>query len=159
MIVRHGEAEPKTSGKPDEERELTDRGTAMLKHNLVLAKEIADQNPDVILSSPILRARQSAEIAKEVFDQTEISIDDSLVSYSTPYEVYSNLSKRRGLKSVMLVSHQPLVSQLLAGLLNWNDRYFAFKPATIAIVEVREIRENPEGVLLALLPPRARSMQ
>ena len=152
IIVRHGEAEPKSSDKPDEQRKLTAAGAERLRNNLVRAKEIAGPTLDLILSSPLVRARQTAEIASEVFGRASFEIDDSLTPDSTPYEVYRSLSKHSQLQRVMLVSHNPLVSNLLAGLLSWNERYFSFKTGSIAVIETSNTGATMEGVLLSLLP-------
>jgi phosphohistidine phosphatase len=153
VLVRHGEAESKSARKSDDERGLTIAGSERLNHNLTLAKEIAGKNPDLIISSPILRARQSAVIAQHIFGNPKIEIDVSLMSESTPYEVFQSLSKHDKAGCLMLVSHQPLMSRLLSSILNWSDQYFSFKAGTIALVDVKEIKLNPNGVLLALLPP------
>lgn len=152
IIVRHGEAEPKSSGKPDDQRALTDAGKTELRRNLMVAKDIVGPKIDLILSSPLLRARESAKIAKQTFGVPKLEISSFLESGSSPYEVYRLLSKYSKAGSVMLVSHQPLVSQLLSGLLNWDARYFFFGTGTIAIIEVKEFRENAVGVLFSLLP-------
>ena len=134
---------------------MTSEGSIRLRNTLMLAKEIAGRKVDLILSSPIARARESAEIAGEVFGQPRLEIQESLEPQSPPYEVYRSLSRYGQLERVILVSHQPLVSHMLAGLLNWNDRYFSFKTGGVAMIEVKEMGANPEGVLLALLPSHA----
>jgi phosphohistidine phosphatase len=154
MIVRHGEAESKSAGKLDEDRKLTEEGSLRLRNNLLLAKEIAGGKIDLILSSPITRAMESSKIASEVFEQ-KFEVDDLLEPESSPYEVFAYLSKRGQLDLVILVSHQPLVSRLLAALLNWNEQYFSFKTGSIAMVDVREMGSNPQGMLQCLLPPFA----
>ena len=107
---------------------------------------------DLLLSSPLVRARESAGVAREVFGMEKVVVDDSLEPDSTPYELFESLSKYSKIERVLLVSHQPLVSNLLSSLLNWDGRYFSLKTAAVAIVEIGELNANPEGVLLALLP-------
>jgi phosphohistidine phosphatase len=153
IVVRHGEAVAKSSGVPDENRGLTEAGKIGIKNNLILAKEIAGPKLDLILSSPALRAVESAEIVKQLFGPTSFEVDYSLASESTPYELFESLTKYPTLNQVLLVSHQPLVSQLIAGLLDWNERRFAFSPGSIAIIQLRELALNSEGVLLSLIPP------
>ena len=74
-ILRHGEAEAKSSQKMDEERRLTSFGKSQLRKSLVIAKEIGTR-VDLILSSPLVRARETAEIAKEIFNVEKFEIDD-----------------------------------------------------------------------------------
>jgi phosphohistidine phosphatase len=151
IIVRHGEAEPKSSPKPDEERHLTEEGSKKLRKSLMLVKELVGR-VDLLLSSPLVRARESAEIAKEVFGIKKVEIDSSLEPESTPYELFNSLSKYSKIERVVLVSHQPFVSHLLASVLNWDGRYFSLMTGAIAIIEIGELKANSEGVLLALLP-------
>ena len=154
IVVRHGEAEPKSSQKADEERGLTDEGSRKLRINLSIAREFAGLKVDLILSSALVRARQSAEIAKEVFGTTKVEVDPSLGPQATPYELYQDLSKYSQFECVLLVSHQPFLSSLLASLLNWDDRYFSFQTGALAIIQIGELTTDPKGVLLALLPSR-----
>ena len=157
IVVRHGEAVGKSLGVPDENRGLTEAGKFDLRNNLILAKEIAGPKLDSILSSPALRAVESAEIAKQVFGLTGFKVDDSLGSEGTPYEIFESLTKYPGLNHVLLVSHKPLVSQFIAGLLSWNEKRFAFSPGSIAIIQLGELALSSDGVLLSLITPHRSS--
>jgi len=150
IVVRHGEAERKSSNIADEERKLTPAGEAHLRHNLTMAKELVNRHIDLVLSSPLIRARESAKIAMEIFESPRMEIEKSLTSDSEPYEVFQILSRYRGL-CIILVSHQPLVSRLLCSLLSWDDRHFSFETGAVAVAEITEIRENAAGVLRALI--------
>jgi len=152
FILRHGEAEPKSSRIPDEERHLTKSGSARLRKNLVIAKEIGTKI-DLILSSPIVRARESAEIARDIFGTERLVIEEKLEPTRSPYEVYQSLAGYSSFGRVLLVSHQPLVSSIMAGLLNWDQSFLEFSAGTIAKVEVRDLTNNPKGILVFLLPP------
>ena len=57
FVVRHAEAAP---GDPDELRPLTDAGRAAAR---ALGEHLAAQRPTAVISSPLLRARETAEIA------------------------------------------------------------------------------------------------
>jgi len=154
VVVRHGEAVPKSSGIPDENRGLTKTGKIGLRKNLLLTKEIMASKLDLILTSPVLRAKESAEIARQVFEASNFEESIALVSESTPYEVFQSLSKYSGLQKILLVSHQPLVSQLIAGLLTWDERRFSFPPGSIAIIQLKGFTTYAECTLVALIPPR-----
>jgi phosphohistidine phosphatase len=158
IVVRHGEAEPKSSGTPDENRGLTDQGKISLRNNLMTAKDILRSTVDVVLSSPLLRAKESAEIARKIFGLHGFEVAESLEPEESPYEAYRTLTKYSQRECVLIVSHEPLVSRILSGLLNWNERHFAFSTSAVAMIEVKELRANPEGVLLCLLPSPAKRM-
>jgi phosphohistidine phosphatase len=151
-IVRHGEAEPKSSEIPDENRKLTARGRTQASDNLKVAKEIIGRKPDLILSSPLLRAKETAEIAKKIFGLDKFEVDEALEPEVSPFQLYRSLGRHSHFERAVIVSHQPLVSRILSGLLNSSDDHFAFSPGSIAIVEIKELNLNPKGVLLSLIP-------
>ena len=152
IIVRHGEAEPKSGSVPDENRKLTEMGARNLRNNLNLVRNIEEARVDIILSSPLLRGRMSAEIAREVFELSKIDTDISLEPASSPYDVFGKLSKFEHSAHVLIVTHQPLVSHLIAGLLDWSEERFSFGTGAVALVQVKDITAAPRGVLLGLLP-------
>ncbi len=151
-ILRHGEAEPKSSHVSDEERHLTTLGSSRLRKNLVIAKQVGTEI-DLILTSPLVRAKESAEIAGDVFAIEKYEIEESLEPTRTPYEVFQSLARYAQVGRVLLVTHQPLASSLMAALLNWDESFLAFPTGTIAKIEVKDLRSSPQGTLQYLLPP------
>ena len=109
-ILRHGEAEPKSSHVSDEERHLTTLGSSRLRKNLVIAKQVGTEI-DLILTSPLVRAKESAEIAGDVFAIEKYEIEESLEPTRTPYEVFQSLARYAQVGRVLLVTHQPLASR------------------------------------------------
>ncbi len=65
-ILRHGIAEKTRAGGSDAERALTQEGRQKLRQVLRLARS-AEVNPSLILTSPLVRAVQTAEVAAEIF--------------------------------------------------------------------------------------------
>jgi phosphohistidine phosphatase len=152
LIIRHGKSEGKSSEKPEDERRLTEEGAAELRRNLELAKEIVStKNIDLVLSSPYLRAKESARIVMEIFQISTMEVEKSLSPESEPYEVFQALFDRRESGSVAIVTHKPLATKLLNGLLIWDERCFDFKAGAVSILQVPEICENATGVLLGLI--------
>jgi len=150
-ILRHGEAEVKSSQIPDDERHLTTLGKSQLRRNLVIAKEIGAKI-DLILTSPLVRAKESAEIVRDVFGIEGFVIEEKLEPTRSPYEVYQSLEKHASIERLLVVTHQPLISSLMGALLNWDESFFAFPAGTIAKIEVKDLSNNPRGTLLFLLP-------
>ncbi|HSD65172.1 MAG TPA: histidine phosphatase family protein, partial [Vicinamibacteria bacterium] len=71
LIIRHAiAAERGTPGIPDEERPLTPEGETKFRE---VAKGLARlvARPDALLTSPLLRARQTAAIAAEAWGRIE----------------------------------------------------------------------------------------
>lgn len=114
--MRHGEAEPKSGVRPDDERHLTQEGKKHVMRNLVIARESFGAKVDHILSSPLTRAKETADVAKGVFD-SDLEVEPSLGPNGTPYEIYGAMSKLEPSAQVLLVTHQPLVTRLIADLI------------------------------------------
>jgi phosphohistidine phosphatase len=105
-LLRHGDAEG-GDGKPDEERELTDKGRKQSR-NAGLALKALGISLDACLSSPKLRAKQTAELACEPLGVV-VELEERLAGGDfDPLE----LSAGRG--EVMLVGHEPDFSGAVA---------------------------------------------
>jgi phosphohistidine phosphatase len=105
-LLRHAEAE---DGLPDDERPLTERG-AMQAEAVGRALAVLDVHLDVCLSSPKLRAVQTAERACEPLG-VAVSIEPALSG--EPFDVRELIA---GLGDVLLVGHDPSFSLLLHDL-------------------------------------------
>ena len=107
---RHGEAVPYGSC-PDSERALTEHGR---KEALSSAAQLIGQPLTAIYASPYLRAQQTAQIVREALGfEPEIRTVDWLKPESDPDKVTDQLVS---VSNVLLVSHNPLVGNLLSYL-------------------------------------------
>ena len=100
FIVRHAEA---ALGEPDDLRPLTEAGREQARR---LGQRFADDGiqPDAVLSSPLLRARETAaEIAKAV--GVAVEADERLAPGAAPDDVRAAASGRG--ETVVVVGHQP----------------------------------------------------
>jgi phosphohistidine phosphatase len=125
-MVRHAEAAP---GEPDDLRELTPKGFDQAR---ALGMELAADGirPDVVLSSPLLRARQTAqEIARATGSSVEPS--ERLAPGASPDDVRSAVAGRG--ERVVVVGHQPDCGVVIAAL---TGREVAFPPAGIAAADL-----------------------
>ena len=148
--MRHGEAEPKSSGTKDGERKLTDEGRALNRKVLALAVELGPRKVDSILSSPLERAVQTAEDALGVLGETgrtKVEITDALEPTSTPYEFCGFLSRLDPNRTIFAVTHQPLVSDLLSSLLGVESERIAMPTSTIARLDFEKEPSGGSGVL------------
>jgi phosphohistidine phosphatase len=105
-LLRHGDAED-GSGKPDAERELTEKGERQSRNAGKALKELGVVL-DVCLASPKVRARQTAELACEPLG-TRIEEDDRLAGGD-----FDPLELAAGRGEVMLVGHEPDFSSAIA---------------------------------------------
>ena len=105
-LLRHGDAED-GEGKPDAERELTEKGERQSR-NAGLALKALGVELDVCLTSPKVRARRTAELACEALG-TPIEEDDRLGGGD-----FDPLELTAGRGEVMLVGHEPDFSSAIA---------------------------------------------
>ena len=113
-ILRHGKAEPYGQEYPsDHLRPLMEKGKKRTKRSVKGMKAV-DVNVDLIVSSPILRARQTAEIVHKGLGLAEpIEFSDALASGSVT-GVMSAVQAYYSYDGVMLVGHEPTLSELIS---------------------------------------------
>jgi phosphohistidine phosphatase len=108
-LVRHGEAAP---GDPDESRPLTSEGREQARA-LGARLRNEDASPSVVLTSPLLRARETgAELAKALDVETEP--EERLAPGATVEDVRAAVEGRG--EQVVVVGHQPDFGQIAAAL-------------------------------------------
>ncbi len=153
-LLRHGIAEDGGPGKPDAERALTAEGRKRL---LAILRSAAAGGVELslVLTSPYRRAVQTAEAAAEVFGyRGELLRTKSLLPGSAPPEVWDEVRAHRGIESVLLSGHEPLLSAAAAYLLGCPDLSVEFKKGAIARIDIERFSGAPRGVLKWLLAPK-----
>jgi phosphohistidine phosphatase len=139
-ILRHGVAEDAAPGQSDAGRRLTDKGKSKLRTILARARE-GGVSPDVILTSPLVRARETAVIAKE-----ELGFEGELI------EVWEEIrSDYKDAAQILLVGHDPLFSDFVCFLTGAPAGRITMKKGAIALVEVEGPAPAPRGTLIWLL--------
>lgn len=108
-LVRHAEAAP---GDPDELRRLTREGREQAR---ALARRLVDEgvHVDAIVTSPLLRARETAEALAAAL-AVEVEADERLAPGATA-ETLREAVRGRG-QTVLAVAHQPDCGQIAAAL-------------------------------------------
>ncbi len=148
--MRHGRAEEKGT-KPDEERRLTKDG-ALAVQNVLEFAELLGMKPNLILTSPYERARETARLATEAFNAV-VSREATLEPGHTPYELYGALSgSLLSKKNILLVFHQPMIGQVLSDLIGCEAANFSLSPGSIACVKIEGSPSKGSGTLLWLIP-------
>jgi phosphohistidine phosphatase len=105
-ILRHGDAEA-GEGKPDAERDLTEKGEQQSVNAGRALKELGVEL-DVCLTSPKVRAKRTADLACDVLG-VDVEVDDRLAGGD-----FDPLELAAGRGEVMLVGHEPDCSQAVA---------------------------------------------
>jgi phosphohistidine phosphatase len=117
-VIRHGTAEDRA--RTDADRALTAVGRIEAERAGDRVVAIGGAPVDSIISSPYLRARQTAElVAERLGFRDEVSIDDALCPEAPPAGVRELLARLTGRRHVILVAHEPILSaicELLLGI-------------------------------------------
>lgn len=154
FLLRHGIAEDPKPGQSDALRALTSEGRSKLTAVLEVARG-ANVQPSLILSSPLKRAIQSAEIASKILGyEGTILRSDALQPDSNPEDVWQEVRGHRTEESLLLAGHQPLFSLLAAYLLGAPSARVDFKKAGLLKLTVDSFPPHPRAVLGWYLIPK-----
>jgi phosphohistidine phosphatase len=153
VIIRHAIAVPHgTPDVPEDKRPLTPRGEKRFRS---AARGLARlcRRPDLLLTSPLVRARQTADLAAEAWGRIEPEEEEALAGGSFE-RIAAALDKHAKKKMVAVVGHEPDVSALLARILGTSaSERLTFKKGGAALVDVPgPLAEG--GALVWYAPPR-----
>ena len=132
----------------DDLRPLTKKGRAQ-SERLGAFLEAHGVRPDVIVSSPLVRARQTAEIVAEALGMT-IRTDRRLGTGFGKRELWAVLDETGG-REVMLVGHDPDLSSLLTYLVDAASLHM--RKGTLATVDLHTQLGDGDGELRWMVPP------
>ena len=152
-VLRHGIAEDAPPGGTDADRALTQEGKRKLRGVLERARR-AGVRPDLILSSPLKRAMETAAIAAAVLGAKDDTVrTNALIPSSSADRVWKEL-RARTVEAVLLSGHEPQLSTLVAYLLGCPALQVRMKKAALVAIEVEAGEVQPHGVLLWMLTPK-----
>lgn len=148
LLWRHGPAGDKTrwaeSGQDDAQRPLTDEGRVKTRRAAKGLRELVG-SLDLVASSPLIRARETARFAAERFPKARRSVRADLVPTADPRRAARWLAGLDA-SAVCVVGHEPHLSQLAAHLLaEGSAPLFELKKGGAALLDLKAKR------LLALL--------
>ncbi len=153
-LVRHADAEKTQPGKRDEDRRLTKQGKDRIKTASKGWMYIINRL-DVICSSPYVRAMETAEIIAETFEyEKEIIKDKSLGSGCFTKDLIS-LVNSLDAENVMVVGHQPDLSEHVSYLISSTGSLVDFKKTAIAKIAFNGKVNLSKGYLEYLVPADA----
>jgi phosphohistidine phosphatase len=153
-VVRHGVAEERGPKWPDDsKRPLTDSGIKDL-HRIARRLVGAGVVVDVILTSPLVRARQTAEALASVLDPTPaIVVTDSLSPGAAYATLLAELVRHSRRKHLALVGHAPGIGATAARLAGLR-RPLEFKKGAICRIDLDEFPPGRPGNLRWFAPPK-----
>jgi len=152
-FLRHASAgQPKLNPAKDEKRPLDKQGTQQ-SHDVGRALAALNIELDAIVSSPLVRAAQTASIvAREMGQEDKIVTDDALRPDATYDKFEELLARYQGKEAIMVVGHNPSQSEFLNRLLTGG-------PASVielkkgAVARVEKDGRKP-AVLKWCMPPK-----
>jgi phosphohistidine phosphatase len=166
-LVRHGIAvdrKPQRAGHgaggemmADAERPLTLRGRKRTRAAADGLRALGAK-PDAMLSSPLVRAEQTAKLFAQAFDFAgdKIRLTDALKSSSVPADLLREIAKL-GAKEVMCFGHEPHLSHVIAYILHSRATGTELRRAGVACFELKTLLP-PSGLLVGLYPAKALRM-
>jgi phosphohistidine phosphatase len=152
-LLRHGIAEDGRPGRPDAERALTEEGRVRLRRVLKRARG-ADASPSLILTSPYLRAIETAEVAAEVFRyKGDIVRSKAFVPEAPAMDAWEEIRLYSGESAVLVASHEPLMSSTVAYLLGCPALHVEMKKAALVRIDIETTGAVPRGILKWMITP------
>ena len=145
-FLRHGEADWPGWTKPDDERPLTDFGKKEVRQVAKFLNSIKVK-PNLIVTSPLPRALQTAEIAAGPL-KTKLRQDEALEPGFGVSELRTVLKRHRS-KVLMLVGHEPDFSSVISAM---TGAFLKMSKAGVALIDIDP--ETEKGRLLWLFPPK-----
>ena len=124
FLVRHAEAAP---GEPDELRPLTEAGRTAAR---IVGEQLAVEHPDAVVSSPLLRARETAKRIAQA-SRLEAETDARLAPGADALALRAAVAGRG--ETVVAVGHQPDCSKIVLEL---TGRRVSFAPGALLEVEL-----------------------
>jgi len=153
-LIRHGLAEDRGEAWPDDsKRPLTEDGMSRLRKQ---ARGLARLGVtlDIVLTSPLVRARQTAEIVAAGLDpRPNLATIDSLAPDGTYQAIMADLEKHTRKGRIALVGHEPDIGELAARLIGARHA-IEFKKGAVCRIDVDALPPGGPGALRWFLPPK-----
>ena|SRR5690242_12791982 len=150
-FLRHGiAADPESWSGSDADRPLTREGCERMECE---AKAIDKLGLELkcIVTSPLLRAKQTAELVVQRLDDAKIVEDRRLADGFNLERLGDILSSHPDVESIMLVGHEPSMSATIGRAI--GNASVELKKAALAGIEFGE-RGAAAGTLFCLIPPK-----
>ncbi len=152
-FLRHGIARERDEWKgTDAERPLTSDGVRKAR-SISEALAHLDLGLDAIITSPLARAKQTAEIVADGLGlKAKLTEDKRLASGFDEDRLHEMLLERADANAVMLVGHEPDLSVTIGALIGGGS--IVMKKGGLALVELPDAQSR-RGELQWLLTPKS----
>jgi phosphohistidine phosphatase len=150
ILLRHGKAE-NFNPQGDGARPLVEKGREQARRAAKTLKR-ANLLPEIVLTSPLLRARQTAEEFCVAAGIPGAVIQSWLACGMNPEEALGELSTFHDFKRVAIVGHEPDLSGLIEWILGAAGGGVEVKKGAIACLRIAP--PSRHGLLVYLCPPK-----
>ncbi len=153
VLIRHGIAEPSSPTTPEAERRLTREGKMKTQRAMRGLSSICPQL-DIVLSSPLVRARETAEILAEEI-RCEVETCPALAPGQALRALRADLAERSCARSLALVGHEPDLGEFASYMLTGDEKAapLHFRKAGVATFEVASLSDLRPAILRWFLTP------
>jgi phosphohistidine phosphatase len=153
-LIRHGVAAERGENYPDDtKRPLTSEGVQKLRKEAkaFIALEVTF---DVILTSPLVRTRQTAEIVAAAFRNAPPIVNMASLAPGSPHNtIIEELSRHHRRHRIALVGHEPGIGELAARLIG-TRKPLEFKKGAVCRIDVAALPPAGPGQLRWFATPR-----
>lgn len=152
-LIRHAIAEEESPSGEDSQRELTDKGAKKMR---IIAKGLRTLGVefDLILSSPYIRAVQTAEILSEVFKKKKFVLSDHLMPAGDMDLLIAEINEKYTVDSLAVVGHEPYLSTLVSLLTAGGAPVeMTFKKGGVCYLSTDDLHHTHKATLEWLLTP------
>ena len=151
-LIRHGKSEPVVPGKKDSERKLTEEGSLIVEASANGWKELIP-GFDQIITSPYLRAKQTAQIISDLFHFPGDIVEDNILAPGSVTRNIIELANALNGNDIAFVGHQPDMGYHISDFISVNGVNIKFSPSSIAKISFENNAASGKGILMFLLPP------
>lgn len=151
-LIRHSIAENISLDKKDFDRELTSEGKSVIAKTSQAWKNYINQL-DVVLSSPLTRAVQTAEIISTNLQANQNLVKDNNLGTGSRTSDLIELLNSLEYENVAVVGHQPDLSIHVNNFCGTGSFNLVFPPAALAKIEFDNSIKYGRGKLVYFIPP------
>lgn len=151
-FVRHEKAENTVILGGDFSRDITEYGRKRLKNSVKHWKNIIN-TPDFVITSPLNRAKQTAEIIVSELGIEKKLYEDKKLACGSRVDDIIEIANIHGEENIMFVGHEPDISLCISALTAGNYLNCDVKKGSIAKVSFAGKARLGSGILEYLIPP------
>jgi phosphohistidine phosphatase len=150
-FLRHGQAEDAASWNGNDfDRPLTDDGRERMARQAKTMKQLV-RNVDAIVTSPLVRAQQTATIVADALKMRDRLVEDARLALNFDAEQLTEILRSHdGATALILVGHEPSMSATIGRLI--GEASVQMKKGSLARVDLPDSMQR--GELVWLLPPK-----